>query len=65
MTSNIPAKLCDHIVQNAPEAIIYADRAGIIQLWNTGAEAMFGYAAEEALGSDYSRASTPTTLGWL
>ena len=52
MTSNIPAKLCDHIVQNAQEAIIYADRAGIIQLWNTGAEAMFGYAAEEALGKN-------------
>ncbi len=38
------------IVAEAPDAIIYADRAGIMQVWNTGAEVMFGYTREEALG---------------
>jgi PAS domain S-box-containing protein len=43
-------RLCSEIVDNAPEAVIYADREGIIRLWNAGAVAMFGYSAEEALG---------------
>jgi PAS domain S-box-containing protein len=42
--------LCREIVDNAPDAMIFADREGIIRLWNSGAVAMFGYSAEEALG---------------
>ena len=38
------------IVAEAPDAIIYADREGLIRLWNPSAETVFGYAAEEALG---------------
>lgn len=38
------------IVENAPEAMIFADQEGIIRLWNAGAEALFGYSAAEALG---------------
>lgn len=52
MTTNPPPELCEQIVRNASEAIVYADRAGTIQLWNTGAEAMFGYTAEEVLGEN-------------
>ena len=32
------------------EAVIVSDRAGVIILWNQGAEVMFGYAAADALG---------------
>jgi PAS domain S-box-containing protein len=42
--------LCRQIVEQSQEAIIFADREGIIRLWNTGAETIFGYQAEEALG---------------
>ena len=42
--------LCQHIVEETQVAIIFSDRDGIIRLWNSGAEAMFGYRAEEALG---------------
>jgi PAS domain S-box-containing protein len=38
------------IVENARDAVIYSDREGLIRLWNTGAERMFGYAKSEALG---------------
>jgi PAS domain S-box-containing protein len=38
------------IVEQAHEAIIFADRDGIVRLWNGGAELLFGFAAAEALG---------------
>ncbi len=44
------AQLYRHIVENAPDAVIFADRNGAIQLWNSGAEAVFGYTAQEAIG---------------
>jgi len=42
--------LCQQIVEHSSIAIIFADREGKIRLWNAGAEAMFGFAAAEALG---------------
>jgi PAS domain S-box-containing protein len=42
--------LCRRIVEDTPDAIIFADQEGRIQLWNSGAEAIFGYRAEEVLG---------------
>lgn len=42
--------LCQRIVADAADAVIFADRDGIIRLWNSGAEAMFGYKSEEAIG---------------
>ena len=44
------AWLCEHIVDHAQDAIIFADHEGIIRLWNAGAETLFGYSATEALG---------------
>ena len=44
------AWLYQRIVQDSPMAILYADREGKIRLWNSGAEIMFGYTAQEALG---------------
>ncbi|MBJ6726453.1 PAS domain S-box protein [Geomesophilobacter sediminis] len=38
------------VVQNSDDAIISKDRDGIIVSWNDGAERMFGYRAEEAIG---------------
>ena len=36
---------------NSPaEAIVYSDREGLIRFWNEGAERVFGFTAEEALG---------------
>lgn len=44
------AWLCQRIVEDSPLAILYADREGKIRLWNAGAEAMFGFSADEVLG---------------
>jgi PAS domain S-box-containing protein len=50
MTQYTPEWLCQRIVENTQDAIIFADQEGIIRLWNVGAETMFGYPAAEALG---------------
>ena len=42
--------LAQAIVRGSPDAIVFADREGIIREWNTAAERMFGYAAAEAIG---------------
>lgn len=38
------------IFRSVPEAMLLADRDGVIQIWNPAAEAMFGFAAAEAVG---------------
>lgn len=38
------------IVADSSDAIMFSDRDGIIRLWNSGAEKMFGFTTEEALG---------------
>jgi PAS domain S-box-containing protein len=43
-------ELCSQIVQACNDAIIYSDRAGVIRLWNSGAEQMLGFSAAEAVG---------------
>ena len=40
------------IVDFAQDGILFADRDGIIRLWNSGAETIFGYKAQEALGQN-------------
>ena len=42
--------LAGTIVTASNDAIMFADREGVIRLWNSGAERMFGFNAEEALG---------------
>ena len=43
-------RLYRQIIEGSPEAIILGDAKGIIRLWNAGAEALFGFTAEEAIG---------------
>jgi len=50
MDTSKPERLYQQIVEGAQDAIIFADQEGIIRLWNSGAESIFGYSGEEALG---------------
>jgi PAS domain S-box-containing protein len=43
-------RLCRQIVEAAGDAVIFADRDGIIRLWNRAAEGIFGYTEAEAVG---------------
>ena len=38
------------VVEQAPDALIFADRDGAIRIWNARAQALFGYTAQEATG---------------
>ena len=44
------ADLAEGLVEQAPDALIFADRGGIIRVWNSAAEFIFGHAADEAIG---------------
>ena len=47
--------LCRRLVEESRDAIIFADKDGLIRLWNAGAEAMFGYRAAEMEGQSLDR----------
>ncbi len=47
---NGPSNLSDEILDSAGDAIVFSDRAGTIRRWNRAAAALFGFAAQEALG---------------
>ena len=38
------------VVEQAPDGLIFADREGVIQIWNSAAAELFGYLPEEAVG---------------
>lgn len=50
MSDEAHERLCRRIVDGTPDAVVFADREGVIRVWNSAAERMFGYSAAEALG---------------
>ena len=49
-TSEDTTQLFRALVEQGPDAVIYADREGMIRVWNRAAETLFGYTAAEVLG---------------
>jgi PAS domain S-box-containing protein len=46
------AKLAECILDQAADAVIFADRSGMIRRWNRASAVLFGLTAEEALGQN-------------
>ena len=46
---SLPDRLAETILSTGSDAIVSADRDGIIGFWNPGAERLFGYSREEAV----------------
>src|SRR5690606_34894158 len=44
------ATLWRTLVEQSPDAVVFADPEGIVRVWNGRAEALFGYTAGEAIG---------------
>jgi PAS domain S-box-containing protein len=44
------AGLSQALIEHLADAVIFADHEGLIQVWNAGAEAVFGYSADQVLG---------------
>ena len=42
--------LCQQIVDNSGDAIVFGNAEGNVRLWNAGAERIFGFRADEILG---------------
>ena len=42
--------LFEILLAQAPDAMIFADRDGVIRVWNSRAEAVFGYPSAEVIG---------------
>ncbi len=47
-----PFDLAEQILEPAGDALIFADQSGTIRRWNRAAAALFGFAADEALGQN-------------
>jgi PAS domain S-box-containing protein len=47
---DVSGLIAESLLRTRSEAIIAADRDGVICFWNPGAERIFGYASREALG---------------
>lgn len=50
MTEEEKDRLFRRIVETTGDAVIFADRDGIVRFWNPAAEAIFGYTEGEAVG---------------
>jgi PAS domain S-box-containing protein len=50
MVAGERGELAETLVSEAPDAVIFADREGIILEWNPAAARIFGFASEEAVG---------------
>ncbi|HTG81763.1 MAG TPA: PAS domain S-box protein [Geobacteraceae bacterium] len=49
-TTSNQSRLYGQIIEESSDGVLFADRRGVIRVWNSGAERMFGIAAEEAIG---------------
>jgi PAS domain S-box-containing protein len=45
-----PDQIADALLATPSDAVVAADRDGIIRFWNPGAERIFGHSEDEALG---------------
>lgn len=46
------SNLQELLIEQSPDAVIFADSAGIIRVWNAAAERIFGFTKSAALGAN-------------
>ena len=60
MASEEHRSLPELLVDESPDALVALSAAGKVLFWNRGAEAMFGYATEEAMGRQLNELIVPS-----
>ncbi len=50
MPADLAAADLERLLEQAPDAVIFADTQGVVRYWNAAAERIFGHAASEATG---------------
>ena len=50
MTTSGQAGLFRALIEHLADALIFTDRDGLIRVWNSGAEVVFGHRADEIIG---------------
>lgn len=48
----IDPELAAQLIEQAPDAVIFAGNDGMVRSWNDGATAIFGHTADEAIGQN-------------
>ena len=56
---SVQEEFISSVVQNSVDAIIFIDNENQVKMWNKGAEMIFGYTADEMLGSRFRRLIPP------
>jgi len=51
MSFELPSDFFERLVRDAPDAVIFADREGIIRYWNAAATRIFGFSRTEVMGA--------------
>jgi PAS domain S-box-containing protein len=46
----VDPELAGQLVEQSPDAVVFADRDGVIRFWNDAASELFGHSRDEALG---------------
>jgi len=49
--ATIESDIADLLVNQSPDADIFADLSGIIRVWNSAAERIFGFSSDMAIGA--------------
>jgi PAS domain S-box-containing protein len=50
MATSLQPELYGSLIEELADAVIFTDRKGRIQLWNAGAQAVFGHEARDVIG---------------
>jgi PAS domain S-box-containing protein len=45
------SELADRLIEQSPDAVVFADTEGIIRVWNSAAERIFGFSRDAVLGT--------------
>src|SRR3954468_3695473 len=62
ITASAHLPIVAELINDSQDALVALSRDGRVLLWNRGAEALFGYTAQDVLGQDLAELISPVEL---